>query len=334
MGLRGYSRRIEGCVRTTVMTVLLLSACARTVDFDSPTDSPPETLRTDQAVGTPASVTARRFSRGEVLYIRNCADCHGWEAVGNGPMAQLLDAQPPTLRDPRLFAANSEAELVARILLGKELTVPLAPVVTPESEVEVTALLGHLQRLPTIAWNQVNAGQEIYDSLCVSCHGIYGRGDGILAQALPAPPRDLNTPPYQSQVSDEELLRIISNGQGAMPGAGDVLGTDEVRAVIAFVRVLSPGYELYDRFCAVCHGPEGRPSQANPRDVFGFNLVLPEVPTFDQTYFATHSEEHVRTWIRHMRKENRAAMPHFAGALTAEEVREILRYLRTLLPKE
>jgi mono/diheme cytochrome c family protein len=115
-----------------------------------------------------------------------------------------------------------------------------------------------------------------------------------------------------------------------MPGAVDVLSAEELRAVIAFVRLLSPGYELYDRFCAICHGPEGRPLDVN---ILGDALILKDMPVFDQTYLRTHTDEQLRPWVRHMLKENRAVMPHFANELNGEEVRQILTYLRTLPPE-
>ena len=41
----------------------------------------------------------------------------------------------------------------------------------------------------------------------------------------------------------------------------------------------------------------------------------------------------MRVWIRHLLKENRAVMPHFAGEISADKVRQILTYLRTLPPE-
>ncbi len=46
----------------------------------------------------------------------------------------------------------------------------------------------------------------------------------------------------------------------------------------------------------------------------------------------THTDEHLHVWVRHMLKENHVGMPHFAGELNAELVRQILTYLRTLPP--
>jgi mono/diheme cytochrome c family protein len=311
-----------------VLAVVLLAGCAPGSRVSQPSPGPQVPPPSGPVVMAPAAVSPRRFGPGEVLYIRHCADCHGWEGRGNGPFAVLLEDKPPPLHRPELFTRYGEAELVARVFLGKELQVPLHAEAGPRSEEGVTTLLLHMRQLPTLPWDEIETGERVYDSLCVSCHGIYGRGDGELAPSLPTPPRDLNIPPHQ--VSDEELRRVIADGRGAMPGAGNVLSADELRAVMAFVRVLSPGYELYDRFCSVCHGPDGHPPFSHPQDESGFGIVLEGIPTFDEEYFLSHSEDHLRAWTQHMLKENRAVMPHFSGALNAEETRQILAYLRSL----
>ncbi len=57
------------------------------------------------------------------------------------------------------------------------------------------------------------------------------------------------------------------------------------------------------------------------------------MPTFNHEYFRTHTDEQVRTSILHMRKQSRAAMPHFAGEFNADEASQILSYLRSLPPE-
>jgi mono/diheme cytochrome c family protein len=285
----------------------------------------------DPSTASQTPATPRRFSPGEVLFIRNCADCHGWEGKGGGPVGQVLLKKPPSLRRPELLAQNTEAELIARILLGKELSVPLSSEAMQDSEVDVTALIAYLRRLPSVPWKDVAAGQNVYDALCVSCHGIWGRGDGLMAASLTPRPRDLGDPAFQSQVKDDALFRIISEGKGAMPGTADVLSVEERRAVIAFVRLLSPGHELYNRFCEVCHGTTGTPPEGAQQEVFDGNAKAQKrSPVFNAKYMKTHTDKQLRGWVRHMLKQNRALMPHFGGELDAEEVRQILAYLRSL----
>jgi hypothetical protein len=56
-------------------------------------------------------------------------------------------------------------------------------------------------------------------------------------------------------------------------------------------------------------------------------------PPFDQEFFRARTDEQLRKGIRPMQSLNRAPMPHFAGELTADEVRQVLGYLRTLPPE-
>lgn len=292
---------------------------------------------TQPVVRQAAETAHRRFSPGEVLYIRNCADCHGWEGQGNGPVGQVLLKKPPSLRRSELFTQNTEAELVTRILLGKDLSVPLAADAEPNTEADVSALIVYLRRLPSLPWKEIAAGQQVYDSLCVSCHGIYGRGDGLMSPSLSPRPRDLSDPAYQKQAGDADLLHVITEGRGAMPGAKEVLSAEERRAVVAFVRTLSPGNELYDRFCQVCHGSMGVPPEVAQQELFGALVgkspSQKAMPVFNKKYMQTHTDEQLRGWVRHMLKQHRAVMPHFAGELNAEDVRQILAYLRSLPPQ-
>jgi mono/diheme cytochrome c family protein len=102
--------------------------------------------------------------------------------------------------------------------------------------------------------------------------------------------------------------------------------------VVAYVRLFSPGYELYTRFCAVCHGPDGHPPEMDT-DAIGEAEAMPEeLPqvVFNQTYFRTRPEAQVRRNVQHMLWQGRAIMPHFNGQLSRDEVREILNYLRSL----
>jgi len=154
---------------------------------------------------------------------------------------------------------------MAKVLYGRELSVPLDAGTSLSPNIDLTDTTAYLRRLPSISWDQVNRGQELYDSSCVYCHGLDGHGDGIMAKQLPAPPPDLCGAVVQSQVSDADLGRIIADGKGPMPGVGGLMDTEQLQAVLAYVRVLSPGHELYTRFCAVRHGADGHPLRWIPR---------------------------------------------------------------------
>ncbi|HEY8514085.1 MAG TPA: cytochrome c [Candidatus Binatia bacterium] len=68
-------------------------------------------------------------------------------------------------------------------------------------------------------------GEKLYRTLCASCHGVDGRGDGPAAPALSPPPTDLT----KSDLSVPELMKVIdgrrtirAHGDAAMPVWGRV----------------------------------------------------------------------------------------------------------------
>jgi len=280
---------------------------------------------------------AWRLTQGEALYVRHCSDCHGWQGRGNGPVGRMLGIKAPNLRRAELFTDRSEDELLAWVLYSEPLSVvPDAARLTPTEE-DIDAIAAYMRRLPHIPPEQIDTGQQLYDSVCVSCHGLYGRGDGLMAARLPTltRTRDLSAPDYQRQVSDADLGRIIAAGRGLMPGVGDIMTPEQIQAILGYVRLLSPGYELYTRFCAICHGFDGHPTVTKPEAAWKHEFPPTEIPqaVFDQTYFLTRSATSIRRGIGHILQQRRAVMPHFDGALSKDEVRQILSHVRSL-PKE
>jgi len=285
--------------------------------------SPPE-----QSAAQPVAILVNKLSTGEVLFLRHCAGCHG-----AGPVATVLGLRPRNLRQAGLFSEDRDPDWINRILHGRAMPVSVQSSQTTAIEKEVDELTRHLRRLPTLPWADIDRGEDVYDSLCLSCHGVYGHGDGPVASTLPVRPRDLLTPPYQQQVTDEILFQRISDGHGAMPGTAEVLSVDDRRAVVRFVRLFTPGYETYDRYCAGCHGNRGRPPSHEILELLGQADTWEPPPPFDQEFFRARTDEQLRKGVRRMLTLNRAPMPHFAGELTADDVRQVLGYLRTLPPE-
>lgn len=288
---------------------------------------------TAHAEAQPTAPGLRRLSLGEVLYLQHCADCHGWEARGDGPLARILATKPRNLRqDHSLFTNNAAAAVALRILSGQALPIPIEPAPLRYTKEEIDSLMVHLHRLPTLGDSEVTTGKQVYDSLCAACHGLYGRGDGLGARHLSAPPADLRTAAGKTPMKDTDLIRIITDGEGTMPGAGNVLTAHEIRAVGAFLRVLSPGYEVYDRFCARCHGADGNPG--TPSTQAGTSAKRKHPPRLDAAYFKQHTLEYLRTASQHLPKQHRPTMPHFGNQLGSDQVMDIVRYLRSLPPEE
>lgn len=277
-------------------------------------------------------IKPHKLTKGEALYLRNCADCHGWAGHGNGPAAEYMDAPIPELQQSKLLSESSESQFIAWVLSGSVEKVQIADKAGPQTDAEVAFLIAYIRRLNTIDWSEVGAGQEVYDQLCANCHGLYGRGDGDFSVQMPVSLTDLSTASYQNQHSDAELVAIITQGKDAMPGMGDVLSTQEIKAVTAFMRLFSPGYESYDRFCAACHSSDGMPVEflVQIGEAHKVEFEQGVIPVFDKAYLAAHTDQQLAPKVQHMLKNTKTTMVHFSGELQANEVRLIHQYLRSL----
>ena len=216
-----------------LMCLALLSACARVPLSSQPDGGPTGHLPPDRSTVPPVVIAAHKLTPGEVLFLRHCAGCHGAGARGDGPVGTALGLRPRNLRQAGLFPEDHDPAWINRILHGRAMATSVQSSQVLASDSEVTGVVQHLRRLPTLPWSEIDHGEKIYDSLCLSCHGVYGHGDGTIAKTLPAPPLDLATPPYQQQMTDEALFTVISEGKGGMPGTADVLSVDDRKAVVA-----------------------------------------------------------------------------------------------------
>lgn len=85
----------------------------------------------------------------------------------------------------------------------------------------------------------IDRGKRIYQSRCVECHGVEGRGDGERAPSLSPRPGSLVSAATSAK-SDRELLRTIQHGKPrtAMPAWKDVLTEEEIGEVLRYLRSL------------------------------------------------------------------------------------------------
>ena len=83
-----------------------------------------------------------------------------------------------------------------------------------------------------------DAGSELFQTNCSSCHGSEGRGDGPAATALNPTPKNLAV--IQSQVGDDYLYWKISNGSPgtAMVAWRGILTEDQIWQIVSFIRTL------------------------------------------------------------------------------------------------
>jgi mono/diheme cytochrome c family protein len=263
---------------------------------------------------------------GRELYAAYCASCHGPHARGDGVDADLFSPPPPNLRSG-VLRKHSDDALVEWIRHGRRLPLGKDAVRRKMQSDDTEMLVAHLRRLPDLRWRRIERGQEIYVDRCEVCHGPFGHASTVLPRGVTTPPRDLSDPAYQAATSDATLLERARHGHHAMPAVGGLDVPENGEALVAYLRLMTPGYETYSRFCAGCHGDDGR----GP----GVDWATERRPivVFDAAYFARKDPEQLRRQVWHMLDDAAPQMPHMSRVLSPGDVRAILTYLRTLRPE-
>jgi mono/diheme cytochrome c family protein len=81
---------------------------------------------------------------GKVLYLHHCAECHGIEGYGDGPVANQLSPPPRVLRNSRWQRAQSDEVLTTMIEKGRKGTA-MPPFAALFSERELALLVQYLR---------------------------------------------------------------------------------------------------------------------------------------------------------------------------------------------
>ncbi len=256
-------------------------------------------------------------AHGAVLYEGYCAGCHGPDGRGDGPVADVLGIEPADLGAPAIAAA-SEEEIVDRLLHGSPLrTAPRRSGIAEERT--IAELTRWVEQPSSRNWDEIRAGRVVYETACAACHGIYGDGMGTIMGSRPA--SDLQS--SQGRFTDRALAAAIRDGIGDMPPMAGALEGGEMRPLIAYLRVLSPGYRAYGTYCASCHGDDGL--GVHPEDRLPPALAAPPI---DARHLAMLAPRERQDRILHMFRREQGLMPHFSGILGAGELRDVVAYLR------
>ena len=173
--------------------------------------------------------------------------------------------------------------------------------------------------------------QLLYDTYCGFCHGY--EGEGYLADNANA----LANPLFLEAVTDEFLEKAIIHGRPGTPMAawgvnyGGPLVKDHVLSIIGYIRKWQTrerielsddpvegdanfGQNLFKSYCSACHG-------LPPSGVTAMSLNNP-------WFLATAND----AFIHHAISKGRAptAMPAYEDQLKAEEINDLVAYLRSL----
>ena len=274
-----------------------------------------------------AALVPRADASGAMLYQRECAPCHGPSGRGDGPEGIFFAPPPRDLREGFLSLYPTE-ELIEKIRRGRPLRLEIDPQATRRRNEMVDAIVAHVQRLPEVDWEPVERGAELYAVRCEVCHGPFGRA--VPGMALPPgvskEPRDLSSAAFQKATSDAELAVIVRHGRAGMPAIPPLASEQDTRDLVAYVRLLSPGFAYYSLWCGGCHGDDGR-----GEGVFASGPDAPKVE-FDRAYLKAQAPDQLRRDVMHMLERQEGAMPHFEREISEAQARAIVEYLRAVGP--
>jgi mono/diheme cytochrome c family protein len=81
------------------------------------------------------------------------------------------------------------------------------------------------------------AGQTLYTTYCLGCHGVSGNGGGTVGHLFSPEPRDFTDGAWMSKQSENYLFSVITVGKPntAMPGFKDILNPAERAQVLRYI---------------------------------------------------------------------------------------------------
>lgn len=160
------------------------------------------------------------------LFANNCSVCHGSDARGAKGFPNLTD-------DDWLWGGSPET-IYETIAQGRKGAMPAwGPMLGQQGVEEVAAYVLSLSgRQAPADW--VAAGKTRFETICIACHGVDGKGN----QALGAPNLTDNVWLYGHSM--ETLRETIGNGHNnEMPAHRPILGETKVKMLAAYVYGLS-----------------------------------------------------------------------------------------------
>ncbi|MDB4964051.1 MAG: hypothetical protein JWP01_4050 [Myxococcales bacterium] len=66
------------------------------------------------------------------------------------------------------------------------------------------------------AGSQLSEAQQMFATVCATCHGADGTGNGPAAESLTPKPRNYTDPEWQKSVTDDDIKKIILEGGPAV----------------------------------------------------------------------------------------------------------------------
>lgn len=199
-------------------------------------------------------ITAQFIAHGKAVYAQNCLACHGVNGDGKGAAAAFLVPRPRNfiranykLRSTPTGRLPTDEDLFRAVSLGLAGT-PMPPWRFHLSEEDRWAVVEYIKtfspRFADVGEDRktvvdlglpvprtdvtLREGKALFAKLaCITCHGEFGRGDGVAAPGLVddnhlrIKPRDFTHPnAFKSGYSTKDIVRAVLTGFNGTPMVG------------------------------------------------------------------------------------------------------------------
>ncbi len=191
--------------------------------------------------------------RGKAVYLRRCVGCHGEKGDGKGPSAPFLNPKPRDFTSG-VFKFRSTSGGGSTLPLDEDLFITVShglwgTPMPPWYEISVQERLAVIQYIktfsdrwktdqpgaaiqipdePAVTMESLARGKQQFDTVCATCHGATGQGDGLPPGTLsdtwgnPVNPANLTLPagaPGGVKLGHDgrHLYRTIETGVGGTP---------------------------------------------------------------------------------------------------------------------
>lgn len=105
-----------------------------------------------------------------------------------------------------------------------------------------TSLLADKGEVPSKNGGAAASPEQKFATLCSSCHGPKGEGNGSASAGLNPKPRNFHDKAWQAKVTDDHIAGVIKNGGASaglsaiMPAWGSQLKDDEIKGIVSIIR--------------------------------------------------------------------------------------------------
>lgn len=201
------------------LSALALTSCDFTLasditpppDYVSPTPMP--------TLGALYPAVAPDVQNGSALFTQNCSACHGDKGLGDGPQSMQLPVPVPGIGLAEVARSASPADWFKMVTQGN-LDRFMPPFVGALSDQERWDVISYAFTLHTTA-DQIAHGKSLFESNCPGCAGKFTDQTSMAA------------------LSENDLVKIIKNGEGGVPAFGKNFSDDDAYAVAAYLRTLT-----------------------------------------------------------------------------------------------